>query len=179
MLPPMPLKPETLRCEHKADTSWPLQLSWKRQWVAKSELQCIGVPSPGTEGRQPLRPVAPVAVAAHSTCVASVLHQPAPVFDGRCASSQRRPYCCPVVAVLYPEPRTRVCQSAFGSTVFSLSISSFILHSSSSHLIGLEVVGSNTLRAKVWKCGLLLGSTVVCGWKKNRQQLPFSWSEKK
>lgn len=77
--------------------------------------------------------------------------------------------------MLYPEPKTRVCQSAFGSTVFSLLISSFILHSSSSHLTGLEVVGSNTLRAKVWKCGLFWGSTVVCGWKKNRQQLPFSW----
>lgn len=77
--------------------------------------------------------------------------------------------------MLYPEPKTRVCQSAFGSIVFSLLISSFILHSSSSHLTGLEVVGSNTLRAKVWKCGLFLGSTVVCGWKKNRQQLPFSW----
>lgn len=77
--------------------------------------------------------------------------------------------------MLYPEPKTRVCQSAFGSIVFSLLISPFILHSSSSHLTGLEVVGSNTLRAKVWKCGLFLGSTVVCGWKKNRQQLPFSW----
>lgn len=85
-----------------------------------------------------------------STCVAGVLHQPAAVFDRRGASSQGRPYCCPVIAMLYPEPRTRVCPSAFGSIVFSLLISPFILHSSSSLLrLVWKLWAAILLRAKV------------------------------
>lgn len=38
-------------------------------------------------------------------------------LDGRGTPSQRSPYCCPVIAMLYPEPKTESANQ-HGSTVF-------------------------------------------------------------